>query len=344
MNVVRNEIRTGLVVLITLSVLVGVLIYLGAPGVFTPETEYIIYFDNAAGLKLGTPVMLAGRKVGQVTTIDSPVPNSERPVGEDGNRLLIEARVKVHVDRAALIFNKCKVQLAFYSVLSEPVIDFTEGDETSGRAPEKMKFIGGRAGSLADAGTQLLEKVDPALKQLSATLKSLQRTANNLTRLTDDGADLPMAFAEIKKVAANLTEVTGPGGGLRRALDSLEKLVGGEGEISKTLADFRKVLAPEGDLAKAIAHLEKLTSDVSTNKDIPAALKNLRVATDRVSTTVADLHQDLSTITDNLEQATDTLKRQPWRLIWPGTKKYPEEPVRKATPVPVRPTPVPRRR
>jgi hypothetical protein len=28
-------------------------------------------------------------------------------------------------------------------------------------------------------------------------------------------------------------------------------------------------------------------------------------------------------ITTNLEQATDTVKRQPWRLIFPVTKKYP---------------------
>ncbi len=26
--------------------------------------------------------------------------------------------------------------------------------------------------------------------------------------------------------------------------------------------------------------------------------------------------------TDNLAQMTDTLKRQPWRILWPSTKKY----------------------
>jgi hypothetical protein len=28
----------------------------------------------------------------------------------------------------------------------------------------------------------------------------------------------------------------------------------------------------------------------------------------------------------NLEQASDTVKRQPWRLIWPSTKKYDGDP------------------
>ena len=39
MNIVRNEIRTGLLVVLTLAALVGVLIYLGAPGVFIPQKK-----------------------------------------------------------------------------------------------------------------------------------------------------------------------------------------------------------------------------------------------------------------------------------------------------------------
>ena len=37
MNIVRNEIRTGLLVMISLAALVCLLIYLGAPGVFIPQ-------------------------------------------------------------------------------------------------------------------------------------------------------------------------------------------------------------------------------------------------------------------------------------------------------------------
>jgi ABC-type transporter Mla subunit MlaD len=69
MNVVQTGIRTGLLVLISLAALVGILIYLGAPGAFSEQKTYSIYFDNAAGIRLGTPVMLAGRKVGQVVEI-----------------------------------------------------------------------------------------------------------------------------------------------------------------------------------------------------------------------------------------------------------------------------------
>jgi ABC-type transporter Mla subunit MlaD len=339
MNVVRNETRTGLLVLLSLAALIGVLIYLGAPGVFTAQKEFGIYFDNAAGIKLGTPVMLAGRKVGQVTAIDSPVPNAERPLGKDGKPLELEARVMVRVDKRARIFDEVKVQLASYSFLSEPVIDFTDGVETSGLAAENKRFVGERPGGLADTGIQIVEKIDPAITQLVSALKSLENTANNLTKLTSEGSDLPVAFAEIRKVSANLAEITGPGGSLRKSLDGLEELAGNNGEIAKALTDFRKLIAPDGNLSQAIANVEKFTAQLSNSNDVPVILKNFRAASERLTATIAELRGDLSTVSGNLEQATDTVKRQPWRLIWPSTKKYPEE----APPKP-KPTPVPKRK
>ena len=58
MQLQRNEVLTGLLVVATLAVLTGILVLLGAPGLFRPLTTYKIYFDNAAGIKLGAPVLL----------------------------------------------------------------------------------------------------------------------------------------------------------------------------------------------------------------------------------------------------------------------------------------------
>src|SRR5438067_7022331 len=73
MRLQRNEILTGLLVLATIAVLTAILILLGAPGLFRPLVTYRIYMDNAAGIKLGAPVLLAGRKIGQVDKLYSPV-------------------------------------------------------------------------------------------------------------------------------------------------------------------------------------------------------------------------------------------------------------------------------
>src|SRR5882757_11177744 len=77
MQLRRNEILTGLFVVGTVVIVVGVLILLGAPGLFRPLVIYKVYFDNAAGIKLGAPVLLAGRKIGQVQKLYSPVTREE---------------------------------------------------------------------------------------------------------------------------------------------------------------------------------------------------------------------------------------------------------------------------
>ena len=77
MQLKRNEVLTGLLVVATLAILTGVLVLLGAPGLFRPLVTYRIYFDNAAGIKLGAPVLLAGRRIGAVSVLYSPVSKEE---------------------------------------------------------------------------------------------------------------------------------------------------------------------------------------------------------------------------------------------------------------------------
>src|ERR1700757_4698449 len=77
MQLQKNEIMTGLLVVGTVAVLVFVLVLLGAPGLFRPLVTYKIYVDNAAGIKQGAAVMLAGRKIGQVAKLYSPVSAEE---------------------------------------------------------------------------------------------------------------------------------------------------------------------------------------------------------------------------------------------------------------------------
>src|SRR4029077_4906540 len=121
MQLRRNEIMTGLLVLGTVAVLTFILIMLGAPGLFRPLVVYKLYFDNAAGIKLGAPVLLAGRKVGQVKSLNSPVSREEaahafEAAGNLGTVTIspapgapnvlprIEVRIDIEVDRTALIY------------------------------------------------------------------------------------------------------------------------------------------------------------------------------------------------------------------------------------------------
>ena len=327
MNVVRQEIRTGMLVVFSLVVLVGVLLYLGAPGVFVPMKTYWIYVENAAGIKPGADVMLAGRRIGLVRRLFSPVAEDERPDKEKK----METRIEIRVERSALIYRNVRVALTQTGLLSDMLLDFTNGSEESGLAPSGTSFLGERAPSLSDAIPKVMEELHPAIEEATATLKTLQQTAESINKLTGPGGEVQTAIEEFKKFGGNLNQLTGPDSSLRHSLMNLEAMTSDEGKLGKSLENIKELTDPEGPLAKTLKNAEKFTAELSSNKDIYATLRNLKMGSQKLDSTLGDLGPKFSTISDNLEKASDTVKHQPWRLIWPSTKKYPNEPAHPAS-------------
>lgn len=318
MNVLREEIRTGLLVVVSLVILFAIVLYLGAPGVFVPQKTYYIYVENAGGLKQGADVALAGRKIGQVLQLFSPVDESERPNPKD------ETKVEVRVVRTAKIYNDVKVSITSASLLGEMFIDFTSGNESSGLAKGLSKFQGTKSASLSEAVPQILERIDPVMKEATKTFLTLQKTADNISRLTADDGELPKALTEFRKVGSNLEATTAPAGPLRTSLENFAKLTADDGKLAASLDNIRNLTGPDSDFAKAMHNAEKFTADLEKNRDFPMALANARRASDELNSTLSSLRFQFSNIASNLEQASDTVKRQPWRLIWPSTKTYDE--------------------
>src|ERR1700757_737736 len=180
MQILRSEVRTGLLVILTLGLVVGIVLYLSSPGLFKPLKSFRVYFDNAAGVKPGAPVMLAGRKIGTVAEIQSPVPLNDRPEMKPN----YEAMVRVQVASDSQIYKETTVSMRSFGLLAELVIDFTNGNADSGLAEPNEKFVGTRTPDLAEVGPLIIQKLEPALKQSEVTLAELQKTSHNLTILT----------------------------------------------------------------------------------------------------------------------------------------------------------------
>jgi ABC-type transporter Mla subunit MlaD len=315
MKVPRNEIRTGLLVVSTFAVLVAALLYLGAPGAFAKLHTYRIFFDNAAGIKPGADVMVAGRKVGQVRHIYSPMPVNSRPEPK------YESLVEVRVEESACVYHKVRVQMVQLSMLGDSMIDFSEGEESSGLAPDGTTFIGERQHGLADAVPLVLDKLDPVLKKATATFDSLEKTSDNLSRITGEGGELPTTLVQFREFGGHLNELSSYGGPLRVSLENIQALTGEDGRINHALGHIEELTGPDGPLAKTLKNAERITG----NKDIETAFRNFRQSSEKLNHTLRDVGPDLSATSHNLEQASDTVKRQPWRLIWPSTKDYDDD-------------------
>jgi ABC-type transporter Mla subunit MlaD len=315
MQLRRNEIMTGLLVLGTVAVFTFILIMLGAPGLFRPLVVYRLYFDNAAGIKLGAPVLLAGRKVGQVKSLNSPVSREEAahaveaagnlgsvtsPSGQTPGVLpRLEVRIDVEVDRTALVYKNANVRLLTLGLLGETAIDISGGNDHSGRAEAGQVFVGNRVPDFSEAIARLLGIVGPVATQATATFKELQATVANLGKITDDNSPLTQGLGQFKIFTEHLNELT----------------------------------AADSSLSKSLAHIEDLSNQLTKNDNITVTLANFRDSSEKLKAALDSLGPDLKETISNTKDFTATLRAQPWRLIWPSTKKYPEG---EATPIPVR--------
>ncbi|MEY2562546.1 MAG: phospholipid/cholesterol/gamma-HCH transport system substrate-binding protein [Verrucomicrobiota bacterium] len=321
MQLKRNEILTGLLVLVTVAVLTGILILLGAPGLFKPLVTYRIYLDNAAGIKLGAPVLLAGRKIGQVEKLYSPVSREDAMRAEAAAEALrtpdpnatptptpkpnatplppetkpkYEARIDVRVDKDAGVYKDAKARLITLGLLGETAIDFTQGNESSGRANDGETFAGDRVPDFGESISKMLDIVKPVALEATGTLRELQTTAQNLSKITDEYSQLNMALAQMRTFAENLTNMT----------------------------------ARDSSISLALKNVEKISADLASNDNIQTTLQNFRELSEKLKGIIADLSHlgpDLKESAENVKELTATVKTQPWRLIWPSTKKYPED-------------------
>src|SRR5215831_3940113 len=305
MQLQRNEIMTGLLVIGTIAVVAFLLVLLGAPGLFRPLVTYRIYFDNAAGIKQGAPVMLAGRKIGQVQKLYSPVSPKEEREAEQAEAAIhppeanaspspapptdkprFEVRVDVQVDKNARVYRDAKTRLMQLGLLGDMAIDITQGTEASGRAKDGEMFAGERTPDLGEAAAKMLEVIKPVAAEATNTMQDLQQTAQNLNRLTDENSELTLALGQFKTFGEHMANLT----------------------------------APDSALSHSLTNIEKISGSLTENDNIEVTLRNLRTSSDKLKIAVTDLEP----AGENIKQFSETIKTQPWRLIWPTTKKYAE--------------------
>jgi ABC-type transporter Mla subunit MlaD len=302
MQILRDEIRTGILVILTIGLAVGVVLYLSAPGLFRPIAHYKIFFDDAAAMKPGSSVLLAGRKIGTVEYIRSPVPLAERPSAKPD----CEAVIAVEVSADAQIFKGNDVSMRTFGLLSELVLDFTNGDPNSGRAVSGDSFVGVRQPDLGEMGPVIIKKLDPVLREATSTLTELRRTSQNLTDLTAKDskviASLNGTLESFRSVGDNLKTLTEKGGAVDSSLTSLQATLQGVQQLTAQIGKDNNLEKTLVNLNSASEHLKSLLNQLQGT--LNSALPHLDV------------------IFSDLSELTGKLKSQPWRIIWPSTIKY----------------------
>src|SRR5947207_8537764 len=218
--------------------------------------------------------MLAGRKIGQVQKLYSPVspeeekraeeavaptnplePNAGRNPSPTPRKPRFEVRIDVKVDKSAKVYRDAKTRMIQLGLLGDMAIDITQGTEKSGRAKDGEIFAGERSPDLSEAAARMLEVIKPVAAEATNTMKDLQQTAQNINRLTDENSELTLALGQFKTFGEHVVDLT----------------------------------APDSALSRSLTKIEKISTSLSENDNIEVTLQNLRTSSEKLKTAVADL-------------------------------------------------------
>ncbi|HAK06184.1 MAG TPA: hypothetical protein DCO65_02775, partial [Spartobacteria bacterium] len=77
--------------------------------------------------------------------------------------------------------------------------------------------------------------------------------------------------------------------------------------------------APDGALSHSLTGIEQISDQLTKNDNIRVSLQNFRESSEKLKSMI----NNIGPAGENIKEFTETVKAQPWRLIWPSTKKYP---------------------
>ncbi len=247
-----HELAVGLVVLLALVLLAGAILVIGQESrVFTPKVTYRTNFTDASGLRVGSPVTMAGVRVGTVRKIVLPTdPRSEG----------IEVFLAVDRAYAPRVRQGTTASLVYLQfVANEKAVDLTPGD------PNRPPL---REGDFIPPVT-----VEPILE-------TGRTIADTVEQITSDLRDILGAIREGKGLLGKA--IVDPEFGkqgiekLDQALDAANRLLQrvdrGEGLLGKLVADEEFAAAVARDLREAADGLAAMTRNLEEGKGLLGAL------------------------------------------------------------------------
>jgi phospholipid/cholesterol/gamma-HCH transport system substrate-binding protein len=285
----KYETIVGLFVVASLAaLLIMVLIIARQEGLWQNYIEYQAVFKNISGLRVGSEVRLAGVVVGSVT---------KTTVRSDGKILvnfevLEKYREQIREDSVATI--------GMIGLLGDRSLDLASG------TPEKPVLP---AGGLV-AGTEPLD-LQELLSRAAPSLEAIQKTFNNLAKLTDDMSkpqgDFKLALANIREISQKINKGEGTLG-LLLSDPNLYK------HTMETVASAQKLMDslnnPNGTLGMVV-HDPKFRAELQkTLKNFEGLSANLRQGSVPLSEALAKLPAIIAKVQaflKNLDQAGEGL-------------------------------------
>jgi phospholipid/cholesterol/gamma-HCH transport system substrate-binding protein len=343
LTVHRNEVRAGILVLISLTALGGGLLLLAGSGSLFSSTKVVTaVLANARGIRVGDPVRFAGLRVGQVESLEIRSAAVKAGDGDEGGsgavRVRIAARLTVPGDLAIPADSSVRVTETLTGARIVEILPGRGGpmaqdaeivDES---LPMGFDDLARRADDLAAGATRTIEQAGNLIERLGGVAASIEKAVEsgsvskilgNLEKssalIAEGSADLRRTIADIGPIVQDAAEAIRDTG--REA----------KGLMAESRPKFREILARvaaaaddagklfEGPDAPVGRIMTKVESAVGRIDDILADLdgvgKEAKEAVAAARPKIVGILDRLKTTGTNLKAASEDLRAHPWKLL-----------------------------
>jgi phospholipid/cholesterol/gamma-HCH transport system substrate-binding protein len=299
MSTRSSNFSIGLFVIIGSLICAGIIIWIGAAGIFMKGSLYTTYFDESVqGLQVDSAIKYRGVEIGKVQSIK---------VAPDYR--LIEVVMKIDIESdlqkqtvatlkttgiTGIVFIELD-QLRSGDLSNSPKINFKSSYPViPSRRSEISRFV-------ADTGVIMQNIKDIDLKGISNQLKNTTKAIEN--------------FVEGKRINNIMTNIESTSANLNQTISRINKTFT-EGKLDRAanetmgmLSDARKLIGQAKNEIGALKLQEKADRTDVLLKDID---KKAKVITDELQ----DTSEHLRVTSENLQKLSDNLTRNPSELIF----------------------------
>lgn len=191
-----KEIRTGIFVLMALSMLIYGINLLKGINIFEHKRTYYALYENIDGLVNSNPVIFNGHKVGLVRDIQ---------LVEDSDGMKIQVMFIIN-NKELKITTDTRARIISSDLLGSKAIEIIPGNNDIDAEPESY-LIGETADGLQD---QINEQLAPLKQKTEDLIQSIEAVVTQIQDVIDDDDDDPSsAVGKLNRVLSNLEETSG---------------------------------------------------------------------------------------------------------------------------------------
>jgi len=295
--------KVGALVIVFVVLLYGAYMVLGHDLLGPKQNTYYAQFADAGGVTSGSPVQMAGVKIGTVSAVDLMGPNTARLT------LKVDEAVKIPAGSTATI------PTALIG-LGDKAVQVVPPEHSSGPLSAGATLTGIKMGALDNILPNSKETVDELTKTLAATRKLLenQQLQNKLIALMDSSNKTAENFGKLAshldlmlaqsnpKIQTALSAATETMVEVRKGTAMLTQLLS-EGKFQKqAMAMLEKLNKAAEGANQIIADVHALTGDPKIKDSMTKTAENVQKMTDsgtRIATSAEKMAKDGEKISGN---------------------------------------------